>query len=85
MSSKPSVGVALIAQAGKLKASLIGGRWIVKDSAVEEWIEGSANSPTPGVRTAQPRRSRARERTRGSMHPGSVADLEAIRERIVGS
>ena len=71
-------------QAGKLKASLIGGRWIVRDSAVEEWIEGSANSPTPAARTAQPRRRRAREQNRGPTRAGSVADLEAIRERIVG-
>ncbi len=71
-------------QAGKLKASLIGGRWIVKDSAVEDWIEGCANDPTPIARTPQPRRTRTREQTRGPMRPGSVADLEAIRERIVG-
>jgi excisionase family DNA binding protein len=71
-------------QAGQLKASLIGGRWIVKDSAVEEWIEGCANSPVPIARAVQPRRSRIREPARGPVRPGSVADLEAIRERIVG-
>ncbi|MDQ6607310.1 MAG: hypothetical protein M3Z06_12270, partial [Actinomycetota bacterium] len=67
----------------QLKASLIGGRWIVKESAVEEWIEGCANSPVLIARTPQ-RRSRSRDQTRGPVRPGSIADLEAIRERIVG-
>jgi excisionase family DNA binding protein len=71
-------------QAGKLKASLIGGRWIVRDSAVEEWIEGCANHPAPIAAQSQPRRPRMREQARGPMRPGSVADLEAIRERISG-
>ena len=71
-------------QAGQLKASLVGGRWIVKDSAVEEWIEGCANSLSTTARTPQPRRTQTREQTRGHIRPGSVADLEAIRERIIG-
>ncbi len=72
-------------QAGKLKASLIGGRWIVRDSAVEEWIEGCGNHAAPIANTSQPRRPRMGEQARGSMRPGSVADLEAIRERISGT
>jgi excisionase family DNA binding protein len=71
-------------QAGKLRASLVGGRWIVKDSAVDEWIDACANSPGQIAPAPQARRTRAREQTRGPMRPGSVADLEAIRETIVG-
>lgn len=71
-------------RSGQLKASLIGGRWIVRDTAVEEWIEACANSRGPLARTPQPRRSRTRERDTMPGRPGSVADLEAIRERIVG-
>jgi hypothetical protein len=71
-------------QAGKLKASLIGGRWIVKDTAVEEWIEGSANTPVPFTRMPEQRRSRRRGPGGGAMRPGSIADLESIRDRIVG-
>jgi excisionase family DNA binding protein len=68
---------------GDLKASLIGGRWIVRDTAVEDWIEACANHrPTPA---AARRRSRKRARPAGPVRPGSVADLEAIREKMVGS
>ncbi len=76
---------------GRLKASLIGGRWIVKDSAVEEWFELCANSRGP-VRSGLPPQNRARNgrKTRrpsaqlsGPPKPGSVEDLEAIRNRIV--
>ncbi len=76
---------------GELKASLIGGRWIVKDSAVEEWFELCANSRPPmRARSARPEQGRASGKTRnrptrlsGPPKPGSVEDLEAIRERIV--
>jgi excisionase family DNA binding protein len=61
-------------QAGKLKASLIGGRWIVKDSAVDEWIEACANSSAQNALAPQARRARTREETHGPMRPGSVAD-----------
>jgi excisionase family DNA binding protein len=72
---------------GELKASLIGGRWIVKATAVEEWFEACANSRIAAPPTAQPRpprRSRVRGRDNNAMRPGSIADLEAIRDRIVG-
>jgi excisionase family DNA binding protein len=72
---------------GELKASLIGGRWIVKVTAVEEWFEACANSRTADPPASQPqalRRPRVRARDNLSTRPGSIADLEAIRDRIVG-
>jgi excisionase family DNA binding protein len=76
---------------GQLKASLIGGRWIVKDTDVEEWFELCANSRPPmRARSAGPEQGRVSGKTRnrptrlsGPPKPGSVEDLEAIRKRIV--
>jgi len=72
-------------RSGELKASLIGGRWIVRADAVDEWFEARANH------RILPPTSRPTARVRGAAPPfkdpgrlGSVADLEAIRERIVG-
>lgn len=71
---------------GELKASLIGGRWIVKDSAVEEWIEGCANERRPSMTDSSGRRLPPKRAQSASLaRPGSVPDLEAIRERMVGS
>ena len=68
---------------GQLRASLIGGRWIVKDTAVEEWIDGCANGHRPAT-TSSPRRLPPKRAQSGSAsRPGSVADLEAIRERML--
>jgi excisionase family DNA binding protein len=72
---------------GELKASLIGGRWIVKVTAVEEWFEACANSRIgipPSSQPRPPHRPRARARDNLPTRPGSIADLEAIRDRIVG-
>jgi excisionase family DNA binding protein len=76
---------------GQLKASLIGGRWIVKDSAVEDWFELCANSrepvrarPSASNQGRNGRKAQTRStRLSGPPKPGSVEDLEAIRERIV--
>ena len=70
---------------GELKASLIGGRWIVRDSAVEEWFEACANRRLTSAPATQPQRPRTRPRRIHKDRPGSVADLEAIRDRIVGT
>jgi excisionase family DNA binding protein len=72
---------------GELKASLIGGRWIVKVTAVEAWFGACANSriaAPPASQPQPPRRPRVRARDKNSTRPGSIADLEAIRDRIVG-
>jgi len=70
-------------KSGALKASLIGGRWIVRDTAVEDWIEACANGPIAVRPAPQPPRSRTKRRVHPD-RPGSVADLEAIRDRILG-
>ncbi len=76
-------------RSGELKASLIGGRWIVREDAVEDWFDARANHLAGPSRAPQARESgRARRRTPTAgapARPGSVADLEAIRERIAGS
>src|SRR4051794_8064002 len=69
---------------GELKASLIGGRWIVRDSAVDEWFEACANGPTAARATPEPQRPRVRARQSAPTRPGSIADLEAIRDRMLG-
>jgi excisionase family DNA binding protein len=68
---------------GELRASLIGGRWIVKNTAVDEWIDGCANEGRPAVAPAQPRPPLKPARSGSPARPGSIADLEAIRERIL--
>ena len=71
---------------GELKASLIGGRWIVKVTAVKDWFEACANSRValpPASQPRPPRSARVRARDKLSTRPGSIADLEAIRDRIV--
>jgi excisionase family DNA binding protein len=69
----------------ELKASLIGRRWIVRDSDVDEWFEARANNrllPSPDA--ARPEQRSINRSGRDTRHrPGSVADLEAIRERIL--
>lgn len=69
---------------GELRASLIGGRWIVKDTAVDEWIEGCPNDRCPAMAPSRTRRlPPKRAQSASSSRPGSVADLEAIREKML--
>jgi excisionase family DNA binding protein len=74
-------------RSGELNASLIGGRWIVREDAVEAWFEARANHrilSVSRVGVAPTRRSRPQPSAKsGPPRPGSVADLEAIRERIL--
>jgi excisionase family DNA binding protein len=73
-------------KSGDLKASLIGGRWIVRAEAVEEWFDARANHRILPPLSSVARRGRGPARTATEPgRPGSVADLEAIRERIMGS
>ncbi len=69
---------------GELRASLIGGRWIVKDTPLEEWIEGCANDRRPAMAPSGTRRlPPKRAQSASSSRPGGVADLEAIREKML--
>jgi excisionase family DNA binding protein len=76
-------------RSGELRASLIGGRWIVREDAVEAWFDARTNHrlvPSGAALARDPGRTRLRTPKAGApARPGSVADLEAIRERIVGS
>src|ERR1019366_2449825 len=75
---------------GELTASLIGGSWIVRADAVEEWFDARASHrilppSSPPARTAGLRHASGRAQSGVSpRRPGSVADLEEIRERILG-
>jgi excisionase family DNA binding protein len=68
---------------GELGASLIGGRWIVKDTAVDEWIDGCANERRPHAAPAPRRPPFKPARSASPARAGSIADLEAIRERML--
>jgi excisionase family DNA binding protein len=74
---------------GELTLSLIGGRWIVRADAVEKWFDARASHrilppAPPPARPAGSRRPHGRAQTGGSpRRPASVADPEAIRERIL--
>jgi excisionase family DNA binding protein len=73
-------------RSGDLKASLIGGRWIVRTDAVEEWFDTRANHRILPASSPTARRARGpAPRGKAPGMPGSVADLEAIREKILGS
>jgi excisionase family DNA binding protein len=75
-------------RSGELKASLIGGRWIVREDDVEAWFDARANHRLVRHGAEQTHdRGRLRLPTAPAakpMRPGSVADLKAIRERIAG-
>jgi excisionase family DNA binding protein len=68
---------------GELRASLVGGRWIVKDTAVEEWIDGCANERPATAHSPGRRLPPKRAQSASSSRLGSVADLEAIREKML--
>jgi excisionase family DNA binding protein len=74
-------------RSGELNASLIGWRWIVREGAVEAWFDARANHrilSASGVDIPTRRNPSTRPAARsGPPRPGSVADLEAIRERLL--
>jgi len=73
-------------RSGELRASLIGGRWIVRTDAVEDWFETRANHRVLPPPSRVPRRNgRPAPASSEPGRPGSVADLEAIRAKILGS
>jgi excisionase family DNA binding protein len=63
-------------RAGHLEAAMIGGRWLIRDGAVDAWVDARAhraNAPSPQTRTSsRPSRTTRPERA------GSVARLKAI-------
>jgi excisionase family DNA binding protein len=66
---------------GELEAALIGGRWLVRESAVEAWFESRARGAV--VTVQEPRRRGRRVPAKSVDHAGSVARLEGIDQRAV--
>jgi excisionase family DNA binding protein len=66
---------------GELEAALIGGRWLVRESAVEAWFESRARGAV--VTVQEPRRRPRRAPPKSVDRAGSVERLEGIDERAV--
>lgn len=61
-------------RSGELEAALIGGKWVIREEAVEAWFDARTACAEP-----PPARSRAaRTPPRQADRPGSVARLQAI-------
>jgi excisionase family DNA binding protein len=63
-------------KARELKAAMIGGRWLIRREAVDEWFDRRAKTPAARP-VVSPRRARA-TRLLYSQQTGSVARLKAI-------
>ena len=72
-------------RSGELKASLIGGRWIVRTDAAEDCFEARANHRVLPAPLGPRRNGRLAPTAKEPRRPGSVSDLEAIRDKILGS
>ncbi|MGO9754710.1 MAG: helix-turn-helix domain-containing protein [Solirubrobacteraceae bacterium] len=64
-------------RARELKAAMIGGRWLIRRDAVDDWFDRQAKTPAERGTVPTPRRARA-TRSLSSQQPGSVARLRAI-------
>lgn len=60
---------------GELEAALIGGRYLIRETAVEDWFEARLATPTGPPVQRQRRSPRVREKTEGQR---SVARLRAM-------
>lgn len=66
-------------RSGELEAALIGGRWLVREEAVDAWFR--ARCATPSL-FSEPRRARPpRAAPRKPDRAGSVERLQAMEER----
>lgn len=66
-------------RSGELEAALIGGRWLVREEAVDEWFRSRCAAPNPFIRPGPARKPRsATKRPDGA---GSVERLQAIEQR----
>jgi len=66
-------------RSGELEAALIGGRWLVREDAVDAWFSSRCASPP-----LPPRSRRGRPPLTVNRHPdrpGSVERLQAMEER----
>ena len=66
-------------RSGELEAALIGGKWLVREEAVDEWFRSRCVPPNPFT---QPRPARAqRVRSKGPDGTASVERLKAMEGR----
>jgi excisionase family DNA binding protein len=66
-------------RSGEPEAALIGGKWLVREEAVDEWFRFRCASPNPFM---QPRRARTqRAGSKRSDGTGSVERLQAMEGR----
>jgi excisionase family DNA binding protein len=63
-------------RSGELEAALIGGKWLVREDAVEEWFRSRCAVPNPFA--LSPRAGRPRNDSRRPEATGSVERLRAI-------
>jgi excisionase family DNA binding protein len=61
-------------KSGELEAALIGGKWLVREEAVDEWFRSRCALPIPFSQPAQ-----ARGRRAGPKRPDRPASVERLR------
>ena len=66
-------------RSGELEAAFIGGRWLVREEAVDAWFRSRCATPTPFSQS--PRARTPREGTRRSDATASVERLQAMEGR----
>ncbi len=66
-------------RSGELEAALIGGKWLVREEAVDEWFRSRCASPNPFSQSTRARRPRADSRR--SDATASVERLQAMEGR----
>ena len=66
-------------RSGELEAAFIGGRWLVREEAVDDWFRSRCASPNPLSRS--PRSRTPRDGSRRSDRPASVERLRAMEGR----
>jgi excisionase family DNA binding protein len=66
-------------RSGELEAALIGGKWLVREEAVDAWFRSRCAAPTPFQQSPRTRPPRVRSRRAGAT--GSVERLQAMEGR----
>jgi excisionase family DNA binding protein len=61
-------------RSGELEAAFIGGRWLVREEAVDDWFRSRCASPAPF-----PQAPRARTPRAGARRPDRPASVERLR------
>lgn len=61
-------------RSGELEAALIGGKWLVREEAVDDWFRSRCAAPKPLAHSPRARSLRA-----GSRRPDGTASVERLR------